>query len=183
MANRALPPAEFLRQCFHYCQQTGRLWWKSRPRAHFKAEREWKIFNTQFAGALITARKDGYIVVSFSAIGQFRSHRIIWCWVTGYDPSMDLDHDNHNKADNRWINLRLATRRHNNANRVVQSNNRLGIKGVRVSGKKFVSVITYSKKTCYLGTFDTLEEAHDAYCQAAEKLYGEFACDGRKEND
>ena len=59
-----------------------------------------------------------------------------------------------------------------------------GYKGVFPSGKKWKAIIGKHKKQgykqVYLGTFDTPEEAHKAYCKAGKKLHGEFANFGKK---
>lgn len=47
-----------------------------------------------------------------------------------------------------------------------------GFKGVRKNGKRFVSNIRFNTKQIYLGSFDTPEEAHEAYKQKHIEFYG-----------
>lgn len=50
-----------------------------------------------------------------------------------------------------------------------------GYKGVHSNGKRWGARIRINKQLIYLGTFDTPEIAHEAYCKAAVELRGEFA--------
>jgi hypothetical protein len=78
-------------------------------------------------------------------------------------------------------NLRIATKSQNGANKAVSAKNKLGIKGVHLKrGKpgwrdRFVAQIKVAGKVKFLGHYDTPEEAHAAYCQAAKEAFGEFA--------
>jgi hypothetical protein len=94
--------------------------------------------------------------------------------MTGEWPS-EIDHINLDKADNRWTNLRLATRRLNNAN--TRPRGALGVKGVswNEERKKYVAQIRVNGKQTGLGRFDTIEEAKAAYDAAAQLEFGEFA--------
>ena len=79
--------------------------------------------------------------------------------------------------DNRWENLREATRTQNNANMRVRIDNRCGLKGVSYHkvAKKWAAKVHLNGEGIYLGLFLTPQEAHDAYAAAAEKIFGEFA--------
>lgn len=89
----------------------------------------------------------------------------------------DVDHKNLNTLDNRRENLRLATRSQNRANGKLQRNSTSGYKGVtfdKASGK-WIAQIKYQGRRYHLGICNTPEEAHQLYCVAATRLYGEFA--------
>lgn len=88
-----------------------------------------------------------------------------------------IAHMNNNGLDNRRSNLRLATQVKNMQNRKLNQNSTSGYKGVSwyKNISKWGARITINKKTKFLGTFDTPEEAHKAYCEAATNLFGEFA--------
>ncbi len=101
-------------------------------------------------------------------------HRIIAERV-GLDLSNDIDHEDRNKLNNQRNNLRPATRSQNNGNSVKHSNNSSGLKGAFYSNGKYFSRIRINNQQIYLGCFDTVEEAHEAYCKAATEYFGEFA--------
>lgn len=106
-------------------------------------------------------------------------HRLVLSRMLGRDllPTEDVDHTNMNPLDNRRENLRLATRSQNLANTKTRSNNTSGFKGVYFdkTKQKWRAIITVNKEIKRLGRFDTPEEAHAAYCEAAKHYYGEFA--------
>lgn len=60
----------------------------------------------------------------------YRVHRLAWLWMTGEWPDPECDHINTVKNDNRWFNLRKATRGQNAANRNANSTSWTGQKGV-----------------------------------------------------
>ena len=53
-------------------------------------------------------------------------------------------------------------------------------KGVYLRKNRWIAQIAQHKKVKHLGSFDTPEEAHKAYCKAGKKLHGEFANFGKK---
>lgn len=91
-----------------------------------------------------------------------------------------VDHISGDKLDNRRNNLRIATRSQNLSNRGRPSNNTSGLKGAfwHKHNKKWMSSIGVNGRRKYLGYFDTPEEAHEAYCTAAQELHGAFANTG-----
>lgn len=90
------------------------------------------------------------------------------------------DHIDGNGLNNRRSNLRLATRKQNNYNKKISKNSKSGHKGVtwNKQRKKWKAQIVVNGKYFWLGYFDNPEEAHRAYCVAAEKYFGEFANKG-----
>jgi len=110
---------------------------------------------------------------------SYAVHRVIWEILKG--PILDgyqIDHINHNRADNRIENLRLATNKQNNQNKSVRKDSETKIKGVywRQDTKKYRAKIKINGKENHLGYFDTSEEASIAYQEASKKLHGEFSC-------
>lgn len=82
-----------------------------------------------------------------------------------------------NCRDNRFANLREATRSENARNMGLYSTNTSGFKGVTwdKSRGKWLAHIKIHGHTIHLGRHKTPKEAHDAYCKGAEKYHGEFA--------
>ena len=100
------------------------------------------------------------------------AHQLAWLFMTGIYPGFEIDHEDLDKDNNRWKNLRPATRSQNNAN--TASTNPLG-KGVRREGKKFRAQIRVSGKSYRSELFETSAQAADAYKAMAERNYGEYA--------
>lgn len=116
--------------------------------------------------------KDGYKVLWIDN-RPYRCGRLAWFYMTGTWPTNEVDHENLNRSDDSWENLRDGTRSQNCKNKKVQSNNRTGFKGVgwHKSSQQFRARINGQ----HLGSFGTAAEAHAAYVAAASKLNGEFA--------
>jgi len=114
------------------------------------------------------------------------AHRVAWLLATGEDPEgMVIDHINGDRLDNRIENLRTATYSQNSANAKRHSRNTSGLKGAskRIKNGRWTgrwqASITYQRQQMHLGEFDTKEEAHAAYLEAARRLQGEFANCGK----
>lgn len=90
-------------------------------------------------------------------------------------PDEHIDHINHFTLDNRKENLRIATQTQNQGNRIIQSNNKSGYKGVSKNGNKWAVYIGSKKTRQYLGKFTSKKKAALAYDAAAIAMYGEFA--------
>jgi len=90
---------------------------------------------------------------------------------------METDHVNGLTLDNRKSNLRICTHSENSMNRIKQSNNKSGFKGISWSkdNKKWRATIQLNYKKIHLGYFSDKEWAYAAYCTAATKYHKEFA--------
>ena len=86
-----------------------------------------------------------------------------------------VDHINHNPADNRRQNLRIATQSQQNFNRRPQAGHSSKYKGVGAEKGKWSAYIQINGKKRRLGMFKTEREAALAYNKAAKELAGEFA--------
>lgn len=75
--------------------------------------------------------------------------------------SMQVDHINHNKLDNRRCNLRIVNNQQNHFNRPINKNNKSGCKGVYYNKqcKKWCCQITLNGKIIYSKLFNTFDEA------------------------
>lgn len=108
----------------------------------------------------------------------WRANRLAVLYMTGALPSpdMDVDHINRDPADNRWNNLRLASRSQNMANIARSAKNTTGAKGVVWDGarKKWRAQIRINGVKTNLGRFDTMDQASVAVDAAARTQWGEF---------
>ncbi len=113
---------------------------------------------------------NGYVKVWIDS-RQYRVHRLAFLYMTGAIPPI-VDHINGISADNRWVNLRESDKMRNAQNmKRARKDNTTGFLGVHVSRYKFTAGIHLSGKGKYLGSFDTPEEAHEAYLIAKRKLH------------
>lgn len=147
---------EKLKELLHYNPETGIFTWISRPSNRVKIGDN--------AGC---PDKDGYILIGIAG-KLYKAHRLAFLYMDGKEPECDVDHLNMVTGDNRWINLRSATRSQNNMNRKC--------KGYYFSSKqgKYRAIIQHNYKKIDLGGFDTKEEAVSAYNSAVEKYHGDF---------
>lgn len=89
----------------------------------------------------------------------------------------DVDHSDHNGLNNQRSNLRLCSTSQNCGNSRSQKPFGKGAYWYKPS-QRWRAMIMMNKKTYHLGYFDTAEEAHMAYLDAAKKYFGEFVCGG-----
>lgn len=160
--------AEYVRESLQYCPHTGSFIWKYRKD---KA----KTINSRLAGKPAgTISKPGYLIIGINKV-NYSAHRLAWLIVTGEWPGPILDHINGKKTDNRFANLREATATQNNFNQKTYAKS--GLKGAFYHKRdhRWVSSICINGRRRNLGYFNSAEEAHAAYCYAAEKHQGEFA--------
>lgn len=165
MAKREYPSFEELNELLSYNPETGDFFWKRDVGKNIKkGDRCGKPIPCHYSQIGIKGK-------------VYYSHRLAWVLTYKEQPPQYIDHINGDKNDNRIANLRKATNSQNMTNRGKNKTTESGLKGAYYHKKtgKYFSSICKDYKTIYLGIFDTKEEAHAAYCEAAKKLHGDFA--------
>ena len=148
-----------VRELFDYDAVTGALRWRcDKGRAK--------------AGSLAGhATKDGHLRVKFDG-REHMVHRVIWLWVTGAWPDLEIDHRDGCGSNNAWLNLRKATTRVNRQNqRRPRADSAIQLQGVKRHRNKFKARITVNGRQQYLGLFDSEADAHTAYIAAKRQLH------------
>jgi len=152
-----LPTQKVLKELFDYNPETGDLTWKVRPANRVK-----------IGDAVRGVGSSGYYRATIKG-KTYVVHRIIWCWMTGKDiEDKFLDHKNRCKTDNRWSNLRLATKVENRRNQKDAGYCRRPNGTWRVRLRHFGKVL-FDK------TVKTEEEARALIIEKRAEFYGEFA--------
>lgn len=135
-------------------------------------EWRWRVPKQGRSGRVGSVRGDGRLRIMIDRRAYY-ANVLAWLWVTGEWPSQTVDHSNTDPSDDRWDNLRLATRSQQQWNRGKSRANTSGFVGVTYekSRKKWRAHI----RGRIIGRFATKEEAYEAYRKAALEEYGEFA--------
>jgi hypothetical protein len=112
---------------------------------------------------------DGYI--SIKVLGKsIRAHRLAWMIYYGEEPGGEIDHFDGDKSNNRISNLRDVSHKENihNQSRPQGSNPYLG---VHMTNGRWRATIKVDGKIKYIGSFDTAQEARDAYVEKKRELH------------
>lgn len=156
-------PFETLNDLLRYNPDTGEIFWRV-PRHGARVGRQ--------AGSI--EKYHGYrrIRVNYQSI---HAHIIAFVLMTGEWPKLEIDHINGDRSDNRWANLREATKSQNRYNQRMHRDNCAGLKGVYARRGGYRACIKFNGRHIHLGDFPDKYQAHAAYVAAAEKYFGEFA--------
>lgn len=158
--------SEALKQIIKYDPQTGKFVWLNKS----LARTDYQLFVNGI-------KENPYLLIRINK-RNFLCHRLAWLYITGKWPSDMLDHINGDKSDNRFCNLREATRSQNCGNHHrLRPTNTSGFRGVspRKENGKWRATIRLEGKIKSLGTFDSPEVAKAAYDKAFKEKHGEFA--------
>jgi hypothetical protein len=119
-------------------------------------------WNSRFYGkkALCAPHSNGYL---FGAIANRKmfAHRVAWAMHHGCWPDGEIDHVNHDKKDNRIVNLRVVQRTQNAMNLSKSKRNLSGVTGVFKSTQtmRWQAQIRINRKSIHLGSFELFDDA------------------------
>jgi len=144
---------EYLKSRLSYDPASGIFTWLPQP----TFPKQW---NTNYAGkeaGCIRTAPGGYKDVLIRLAGvSHAAHRLAWVYMTGALPPEEIDHENRDATDNRWLNLRDSNG-DNQRNRSKNRNNKSGVTGVCGNSRKAKWQV-YAAGV-YLGRFLELDEA------------------------
>ncbi|MCM2294777.1 HNH endonuclease [Allorhizobium sp. BGMRC 0089] len=156
--------ANRLRSVIHYDPCTGEFRWIARRRGVTIGKKPGLVNGNGYREICIDGR-------------LYSAQRLAWLYMTGEWPDGDVDHRDMDKLNNRWGNLRDASKAQNQANTSVRKSNTSGFKGVFATARhpdRWLSQIRVNGIKKHLGTFDTPEQAGAAYASALAEIHGEF---------
>lgn len=116
---------------------------------------------------------DRYIYITVDGV-RYSAHRLAWFYVYGVWPTHEIDHKNEIRHDNRWSNLRPATRGENEQNQsVAQRNSKSGVLGVcwDNSRKKWRAFVKLGGKQIHHSYHISLDDAVAARAKAKAKYH------------
>lgn len=154
---------ERLQELFDYDADTGHFTRKVSKRT----DRIGEVAGAANTKGYLQIRVDGRLYVA---------HKLAWLWVKGEFPSVQIDHRNRIRDDNRISNLRLATNKQNGENREASPRSTTGFRNVsyepsRKGSKVFRVVIGHHYKNHAFGLFASADEANLVACAARDRLY------------
>ena len=151
-----------LKKLLRYNPETGEFWRKRKTRG------------CQFDSPMGNTSNLGYrrVWIGGRSGRSYQAHQLAWLYMAGEFPVLDIDHINGDRLDNRFENLREVSRSINLQNSLVcRSDSAVPYRGVSKNKHRFGARIVVEKVQHWLGTFDTPEEAHQAYLSAKEELH------------
>lgn len=126
--------------------------------------------------------KEGRVIFRTTEFGEFSLPRVLWKLETGKDPGDKVvDHIDTNPRNNKFNNLRLATRSQNSQNKSMGRNNTSGVKGVYwdKSRNRWRARIMHKGKLAWSAYYaeSDLDKAASDISLKRKELQGEFARD------
>jgi hypothetical protein len=151
---------ERLRELLHYDPETGVFTW---ARNHSSLARY---------GEVAGHRRDRYITIGIDG-NNHMAHRLAWLYMTGEHPVDEVDHCDGDVFNNRWVNLRPATRKQNTENRGDHCKNTSGYRGVTWYKKnnKWGASVLHRGRRYFAGLFDDVHEAGAAAASLRFELF------------
>lgn len=133
-----------------YDPDTGIFTWKEKRSNNTKAG--------DLAGSIDA---NNYCIICLGG-KRYKAHILAWFYTFKVWPSLQIDHINRVRYDNRISNLREVSPHINSINKNVASPTSSGYRGVYARGNKFRAIVRHLGVNTNLGTFDTAEKANEA---------------------
>lgn len=155
---------ERLKGLLHYDPENGQFTWLRTNS------------NRAAAGTIAgTINNRGYRMVKIDG-KLYNCARLAFLYMNGFWP-VEADHINRIRHDNRWVNLRNATRGQNEANKGPRSNNTSGAIGVHLDtqSNRWRVGVRIDGKHRHVGYFEDFELAELVASEARAKLHGVYA--------
>jgi hypothetical protein len=156
--------AERLRELLHYDPEAGIVVWRVSEK-----------------GRKRRGKPAGFVSKGYFWIGvdrrRYPAAPLAWLYMTGEWPLDDVDHRDLNGRNNKWSNLRRATRSQNCGNTPPHCDSTTGIKGVFLDKRngRWRAQGCIGGQQKHLGSFATCDEAAEMYRKWALQAFGEFA--------
>lgn len=151
---------ERLRQLFHYDPVTGLFTWivTLGPRAH--------------EGQVAGHKRSRYVTIGVDG-KNYMAHRLAWIYMTGALPHHEIDHRDGDVFNNKWSNLREATRKQNTENRGIHKRNTSGYRGVTwyKRNAKWGASVLHEGQRHFAGLFDCVHDAGAAAETLRQQLF------------
>lgn len=96
---------------------------------------------------------------------------LYWSLANGYGDNLTIDRIDNN-GNYTPMNCRWTTEKEQSINKRIYKNNKTGYRGVYFRGSKYRVEIKQDKKTIYIGTYETIDEAIKARKEAELRYYG-----------
>lgn len=160
---------QLVTESLNYDRESGKLFWKDRPRCHFNSDSSWKQFNSRFsgkeAGTIDKRNNTSYIRINISG-NLYYAHSIVWFFEFGHIPDL-IDHIDRNGLNNKIENLRVSSKSINAINSGLSIRNSTGVTGVFFieRDKVFCTQVRLNGKTVTISRGTLLD------CAAARKSF------------
>lgn len=149
---------------------------------HYEPSTGWFTWLVQYnSRTAVSSRAGGIDQAGYRKIQiggtQYRCGRLAWFYMTGKWPTFLIDHEDRDRQNDAWNNLREVNHSESTHNRMMPVGES-GLRGVKrgwANPHRWEARIAVGYQRIHLGAFDTAEEAHAVYLAAAEELHGKFA--------
>ena len=136
-----------------------------------------KVYNKKGDELGYICKYTGYLRLHVDKNCMYVHHRVCWLLYYGEFPKDEIDHINHDRADNRICNLRECTQSQNQANSLIRKDSVSGYKNVAWNYQRkkwYVRIQKEGYRKAY-AFFDSIDDAIKEAERLRKEIHGEFA--------